>query len=92
MAWRLCVYLQERGTKKEKTHTVDFSTRDAAVTADEKIAADRKALAPDEIIVVDSGTERISFVSSDFRSTNIFDAGGEGPAAFVVAPRRDPFW
>jgi hypothetical protein len=69
--WRLNIYVEEHGAKKEITRFIDFSDRTAAVVAVEKREEEYASRGPDDLIVVDSGLERVSFLKRDFRSTKI---------------------
>lgn len=74
MAWRLVIYRQERGTKNERSFSVDFTSRDEAVRAAENLEHDLRSSSDTDLIVVASSADRISFVKQDFRSTQIFEA------------------
>jgi hypothetical protein len=74
VSWRLVVYRQERGTKKERSFSVDYASREEAIRAVEKLEADLTAAEEQAVIVVSSSADRISFVKQDFRSTQIFEA------------------
>jgi hypothetical protein len=74
MAWRLIIYRQERGTRRETASSVDYATRDDANRAAEKLEHDVKTAEENDLIVVESKIDRISFVRQDFRSTKMFEA------------------
>lgn len=69
------IRVQERGTRRETHETVEFETYDEALRAAQKLEDDWKAGAENDILVVASGSERVSLIRQDFRRTRIYETG-----------------
>lgn len=75
MTWTILIYLQERGTKKEKLVSIDALMRTDAFEAVEKLEKDVTDGQPDSHIVVRCGAERLSFLKQDYRGNKLYESG-----------------
>ncbi len=73
MSWVVIIYFQERGTRKEVYETCTFPSREAAVAALEQLENDLADVGDDKRIVMDSGTDRVSFIKGDYRRTKMHE-------------------
>jgi hypothetical protein len=78
VSWVVVVFFQERGSKNELSAAVSFPSRSQAVAALEKLESDVAQAEETALIVIDSGSDRISFVKRDFRRTSLYE-GADDP-------------